>query len=131
MKKTITVLVFLFLSFNIYSQVGLSQNLSEIKKEDVGGELMSNPDGGYIYIFNNVETQSTFIYLLDAKLDCYGTIVKPLSPLSFKYWKKCLSESWSEIDRKTWQIIRNDKRLVKCSLAKDREGKKVLVFSIQ
>tara|TARA_R110000868_G_C10597084_1_gene740125 strand:- start:226 stop:621 length:396 start_codon:yes stop_codon:yes gene_type:complete len=130
MKKLIVVLSFMVLGFNTYSQVGLDENLTYINKEYSGGELMSNPSGGYLYMYKSTDMQAYLVFLLDSKLVCYGTIVKPMSSLSLKYWKDNLSEKWVQINRKTWQLIRYDKKIAKCAISKDNEGKKVLLFTI-
>lgn len=128
--KHIILLISLFIfSINTYSQVGLSENLNDIKEENEKGELIINPKGGYVYVYNDEDTKAMFIYALDNKLDCYSTIVVPFNKLVFEYWVKNLNENWVKVKNKSWKMIRYDKRIVSCKV-ETRKKHKVFIFEI-
>lgn len=124
-----TLVLFTLISFNSYSQVGITKSLSEIKETNVDGKLQMNPNGGFIYYYDNTNVTTYFVYFLDSKFECYTTQVRPYSKMSYKFWKKNLNESWNDNGKNKWKIHKYDGTIIYCKLKKDVNKKPIFIFS--
>lgn len=131
MKKYLIGIVCTFISISSYSQVNIGQNLDQIKKSDSLGVLQINPNHiGFVYIFDNKDVSSIFIYFLNIDYICYATSVKPYTKESKKNWISGLNEDkdWVKIKPKFWEIDLGNNIFIECSQIKDDNKEDIFIF---
>ena len=133
MKKLIILTILSFKITTTYSQLGLGQSLSEIKKEDSVGVFDINEEKlGFIYFYYKKDVQSKIVHMLNVNLLCYETIVIPNDKNMVKLWKLGLDESsmWHKTKNKNeWLMKRDDGIIITCLKDKDKNKKTIYIFN--
>lgn len=130
--KKIIVLFFLLVGINrAYSQVGLTQTLTEIKSEYPEGYFDDDYNGEVIYTLYDEELYCLRIFCFNDTMMCYKSIIVPEEQKVTQLWVESMNEEWVVVSDTEWKYYRSDGYIFSCDFEVDGDQKQAFIYTIK